>query len=218
LPKRAAQDFVARAARSAEQAAAHAAELIADGSTLLTHSRSSTVLAAFVRARRAGRRFRVIATESRPLMEGRALAEALAGESVDVTFITEGAAALVLPRVSRVMVGADRVTAGWLVNKIGTRMIVLAARECGVKVTALCDTSKFIAATPDAPEAVRDPNELWPDAPPPVEVVNRYFEPTPLDYFDGVVTEDGWLAPHEAGRRAAGHPLSQPLLAALGAA
>ena len=214
--EQAARDFIARATRSATQTAAHAVALIGDDTTVLTHSRSSTVLAAFQQARRAGRRFRVIATESRPLMEGRALAEALAGEAVNVTFIADTAAALMMPQVACVIVGADGVTPDWLVNKIGTRMIALAARECGIKMIALCDTSKFIADRTAASEANRRCDELWPDAPSPVEIVNRYFEPTPIGYFTGIVTEDGLLAPREVSRRAAQHPISPALLAALG--
>ena len=216
MAEQAACDFITGASDSAEQTAAHAADLIDDNATVLTHSRSSTVLAAFQQARRAGRRFRVIATESRPLMEGRALAEALAGEAVNVTFIADTAAALMMPQVACVIVGADGVTPDWLVNKIGTRMIALAARECGVKMIALCDTSKFIANRAAPSEANRRCDELWPDAPAPVEIVNRYFEPTPIDYFTSIVTEDGLLAPREASRRAAQHPISPTLLAALG--
>ncbi|MEN3332329.1 MAG: hypothetical protein V7641_1694 [Blastocatellia bacterium] len=215
MAEQAARDFIAWAIASAEQTAAHAADLIDDNATVLTHSRSSTVLAAFQQARRAGRRFHVIATESRPLMEGRAMAEALAGESVKVTLIADTAAALLMPQVAWVIVGADLLTPDWLVNKIGTRMIALAARECGVKIVALCDTSKFIAARPAAAAASRRGDELWPAAPSQVEIVNRYFEPTPLDYFTGIVTEDGWLAPSAARRRAAGQPISPSLLAAL---
>jgi translation initiation factor 2B subunit (eIF-2B alpha/beta/delta family) len=218
LAEQAARDFVAHAAHAAEQTVAHAAALVADQSTVLTHSRSSTVLATLWRAQRAGRRFRVVVTESRPQMEGRALAEALAGESLGVTFIADAAAALVLPQVDLVMVGADRVTAGELVNKVGTRLIALGARERGVKVVALCDTSKFVAAWPAVGEAGHSPDELWPGAPPAVEVVNRYFEPTPLDYFSGIITEDGWLAPREAASRAAGITISPSVLAALGLA
>lgn len=214
----AAHEFIESAARAAEQTAAHAAELIGDNTTVLTHSRSSTVLAAFQQARRAGRRFRVIVTESRPMMEGRALAEVLAGEAANVTLIADTAAALVMPQVDCVLVGADCLTTDWLINKIGTRMIALAARERGVKMIALCDASKFIAAWPITPEANRRPDEIWPDAPAQVEIVNHYFEPTPIDYLTGIVSQDGWLSPREASRRAASQPISQPLLAALAGA
>jgi translation initiation factor 2B subunit (eIF-2B alpha/beta/delta family) len=209
--------FITRAARAAEQTATHASRLIDDGAVVLTHSRSSTVLAALKQARRDGRGFRVIATESRPMLEGRALAEALAAEAVNVTLIADAAAALVMAEADCVIVGADRVTPEHLVNKIGTRMITLAARERGVKVIALGDTSKFIAGWP-APQANRQADEIWRDAPPRVEIVNRYFEPTPLDGFTAIICEDGSLAPREASRRAAEHQISPALLAAYGGA
>jgi translation initiation factor 2B subunit (eIF-2B alpha/beta/delta family) len=211
--ERSAHDFIARAARAAEQTATHAARLIDDGAVVLTHSRSSTVLAALKQARRDGRGFRVIVTESRPMLEGRALAEALAAEALHVTLIADAAAALMMAEADCLIVGADRVTPEHLVNKIGTRMLALAARERGVKVFALGDTSKFIAGWP-APQADHQAAEVWRDAPPQVEILNRYFEPTPLDDFAAVICEDGALTPREAGRRAAQYPISPALLAA----
>jgi translation initiation factor eIF-2B subunit delta len=217
VAEQAARDFIARAARAAHQTATHAARLLDEGAVVLTHSRSSTALAAFRQARRNGRGFRVIATESRPMREGRALAEALAAEAVNVTLIADAAAALMMAQADCVIVGADRVTPEHVVNKIGTRMIVLAARECGVKVFALGDTSKFIAGWP-ASEANHPADEIWRDAPSRVEIVNRYFEPTPLDDFTAIICEDGWLAPREASRRAGEYAIHPALLTALSGA
>ncbi|HKP85831.1 MAG TPA: hypothetical protein VJZ26_07035, partial [Blastocatellia bacterium] len=73
----AARGFTRWAARAARLATSHAAGLVGDGATVFTHSRSSTVLAALSEARRAGKNFSVIATESRPALEGQRLAEAL---------------------------------------------------------------------------------------------------------------------------------------------
>lgn len=80
----AALNFIANAERAAHDAALHSATLIRDSATVLTHSRSSTVIAAFVEAKRAGRDFSVVATESRPMLEGRALAEAVASQDIPV--------------------------------------------------------------------------------------------------------------------------------------
>lgn len=215
LAEQATAEFVARMIHSAEQAATHAAALIGDGATVITNSRSSTVLAAFKQAHRAGRRFHVIATESRPMMEGCVLAETLADEGISITLIADAATALMMPQATCVMVGADRVTPEAIVNKIGTRLMALAARACGVKIYALCDTSKFIADLPASPDANRPSDELWPDAPPQVEIINRYFEPTPIGDFTDIISEDGLLAPLKASRHAARHPISLRLLAAL---
>jgi translation initiation factor 2B subunit (eIF-2B alpha/beta/delta family) len=198
----AARDFVNWARRAAERAAQHAAQLITDGTTILTHSRSSTVVSSLVLAKRAGRRFRVIATESRPLLEGRSLALELADHSIEVAIIADAAAALALEETDLVLLGADKITPDSLINKIGTCMMALAARERGRPIYAICDRSKFTSATIFSQE-LRSRTELWPDAPPQIAIINHYFEPTPLGLFAGIITEEGLLSPEAASRRAA---------------
>lgn len=209
--------FIGNAERAAHAAAVQAATLIRSGATVLTHSRSSTVLAALVEAKRAGIDFSVVATESRPVLEGRALAQALASQDIRVTLIADAAASLAMDQVDFILVGADAITPQNLVNKIGTRMIALAAREGGLPVYAVCDTSKFIGADYCC-RSVRNEGsatELWPDAPRGVLVVNRYFEPIPLAYFTGLITEDGVLSSEEAASRAEGASIDNVLVDAL---
>jgi translation initiation factor 2B subunit (eIF-2B alpha/beta/delta family) len=190
----AAREYVDWAIRAAEAAARHAAELIAPGSSVLTHSRSSTVMKAFSIALREGRGFNLFVTESRPMMEGRAVAADAAELGASVTLIADASAALVINSVDLVIVGADKVTPRSVVNKIGTRMIALAARERDRPVYAVCDTSKFDEtqhSTGPQNVAGHAPDELWPGAPEEVRVLNLYFEETPLSLLIGVVTEDG---------------------------
>lgn len=208
-----ARRFVEKAERAVRAASFHAAQLIKENMTVLTHSRSSTVLAAFRAAMRDGRKFHIIVTESRPLVEGRRLARELADERSSVTLIADAAAALVMDEVDFVLVGADRITPRHIVNKIGTRMIALAAAEKNVPVYALADSTKFIDFSAQ-PEESRDVDELWDGAPSGVEIINRYFEPVPLDLFTRIITEDGALEIKEARRRAASGSL-HPLLIAM---
>lgn len=210
--------FIANAERAARLAALHAVKLIRDGATILTHSRSSTVLAAFIEAKRAGLDFSVVATESRPMLEGRALAEAVAREGIPVTVIADAAASLQMERVNLVLMGADKITPLKLINKIGTHMIALAARERGLSLHAVCDGSKFISEDFFGSPIRRSGNagELWPDAPGGVAVDNRYFESTSLQSFAGIVTEDGALSIDEAARRAEEASIDIGLAAALG--
>ena len=214
----AALNFVECAQRGARASASHAASLIQDGSVVLTHSRSSTVLAALIEARHNAKDFSVIATESRPMLEGRTLADALSKKDIRVTLIIDAAAALALDRVDIVLIGADRLTPANLVNKIGTRMIVLAARERGLPVYAICDTSKFISD--DYYGAAKahqdDAREVWPDAPEGVTIVNEYFEPTTLLGFTGIVSEHGTLAIEDAAHRAAQLSIDSALVNAMG--
>lgn len=212
-----ARSFIEQSKADAARVAALAADLIAEGATILTHSRSSTVVAAFVEASRAGRNFQVIATESRPGLEGRTLAEEVARHSIAVTIIADAAADSMMARAEAVLFGADRVTPEFLVNKTGTRMIALAARERRLPVYALSDTTKFInpAGFPCEGEDKRSGDEIWPDAPAGIRVVNRYFEPTPLDYFTGIVTEEGILSPEAARKRAETSLIDSALLVRL---
>ena len=191
--------------------------LIPGGATILTHSRSSTVVASLVEANRARIDFSVIATESRPGMEGRALARSLRRQDIHVTLIADAAASLAMDQVDFVLVGADTITPRSLVNKIGTRMIALAARERGLPAYALCDQSKFIPADYFG-RSVRDEesdDELWPGAPRGVKVMNRYFEPTPLTHFTRIITEDGAISCDEAATRAEGASIDKVLVNAL---
>jgi ribose 1,5-bisphosphate isomerase len=213
----AASRFVESATDSAHAAAMHAVNLIHDGSRLFTHSRSSTVLEALIEARCAGKQFEVFATESRPMFEGRKLASELSSKGINVTVIADAAAALFIARgdliANMILVGADKVTPEHVVNKIGTSMIALAARERGLPVYAVSDTSKFIAADylADGIRDQRDLRELWPDAPEGVAVANSYFEPAPLAYFTGIITELGVLSPAEASMLA-GRACIDPML------
>jgi ribose 1,5-bisphosphate isomerase len=211
--KNAALKFVDRSASNAGLAALHASRMVHTGAGILTHSRSSTVIKALTEARRAGKDFSVFATESRPLCEGRSLAKALAGEGIHVALIADASASLVIDRVDIIFVGADKITPEYLVNKIGTSMIALAARERGVPVYAVCDSSKLIAkdyfASPRRNE--ERAGELWPDAPSGVTVSNFYFERIPLTWITGIITEEGALSSLEAARRASEATLDKVL-------
>jgi translation initiation factor eIF-2B subunit delta len=209
--------FVESATLSAHGAALCAADMIREGSTVLTHSRSSTVLEALLEARRSGKSFEVILTESRPMFEGRKLASELDQREIKVTIIADAAASLFLERADSVLVGADKILPDYLVNKIGTRMIALAAREGGTPMYSICDSSKFIEidCVSDSELDQADPHELWLDAPNGVTVVNRYFESTPLEYFTGIVTEHGLLSSTEASACAREASIDQELSDAL---
>ena len=190
-----ARDFGAELHTRSERISQQALPLLASGSGVLTHSRSSTVMAGLQLAAAHGRQLEVKCTESRPIYEGRAVAAKLAEEGIKTTLITDSAVAHFMSQVDLVMVGADSVSTEGVVNKIGTFPIALAARAQGVPFYALCGTEKFLP--PDYPHFridSQDPQEVWPGHPEGVEVLNLYFDVTPLDYVSGMVTERGILA------------------------
>lgn len=210
-------EFIDGAERAVHATALHAASLIREGVSVLTHSRSSTVLAAFIEAKRAGTVFSVIATESSPGLEGRTLALALVGEQIRTTLIADADASLAMSHVDLVLVGADTVTPNNLVNKIGTRMLAGAALERGVPFYAACDTSKLIQIECFGWRVRNEGrvDSLSPDAPEGVLAGNTYFEPTSLSHITGVITEDGILSSEKASLRAAGASIDKTLLDAI---
>lgn len=204
--------FLHRLETATEAAAQHGALLVPDGGAVLTHSFSSTVLRALRRAAGEGRRFSVIATESRPMREGVALARRLAGAGIPVRLVVDAAAGLFLGEVSLILVGADAVISEGVVNKTGTRALALAARERGLPVYALAGGDKFLPAGYHfPPEEPRDPREVLAEAVPGVTPVNYYFELTPLESFTGLVTEQGVLAPDGVRQRLAAAELHPSL-------
>jgi translation initiation factor eIF-2B subunit delta len=178
--------------RSDHAIAAHAMALFPDAAKVLTHSYSSTVAAVLEAAHRAGKLAGVIATESRPIGEGVHLARRIAGQGVPVDLIIDAAAALVLGETQLVLVGADSLSARGLVNKIGTHLIALAAREREIPFFAACSSLK-IAPESFAPgaEPSRSPSEVLAGEIPGCRVRNYYFDTTPVDLLTGVVTENG---------------------------
>lgn len=198
-----AQGYANHLERSVERIAQRVLPLIPDGALVLTHSSSSTVLAALLHAKREGRTFAVLCTESRPQYEGRALAERLDQAGVETRLVVDALAPSMTSMVGGievVLVGADSLSTEGLVNKIGTYPLALAARAHQVPLYALCGTEKFLPLGYTLPEeGPKDPQEVWPDHPQRVEVVNRYFDLTPLEYLTGIVAEEGILNPTEVG-------------------
>lgn len=206
------QDHVRRMASELERAAEHAAALIQNGDVVLTYSRSSTVLAGLRRAKNQGKTFDVVTAESRPNLEGRTIARELAEEQIPVRFLVDAMVGTAVEGADRVLVGADAITTKTFVNKVGTRLLVLAAKARGIPVHIVADTGKAWLKRTDPTVSVlggttRDPKEVWDQPPYGVEIVNLYFEETPLDWCAGIVCEEGNRSASEfwSGIRATGY-------------
>lgn len=196
---RALDEFVGHLRESPGQIAAHFVAEIPQDTTILTHSFSETVLTALLRATASGRSISVIVTESRPQLEGRTLAAHLHRAGIPTTLIVDAAATRWMSKAGLVLVGADTVCEGGVVNKIGTRMIALAAQERGVPVFVVAASSKFRPSNLPAVDLdqERPAADVWADAPVGLRVWNQYFELTPLCLVTSVITEFGRLTPAE---------------------
>lgn len=195
-------DQIAARVKSGPRCVARRARpLLESAGSVLTLSSSSTVREALLLARPE----EVICLEGRPNLEGRELARVIADAGVRCTLAVDAAIDSLLPRSGALVLGADAVGDLGVVNKIGTRVALLAAREAGVPALLLADTTKLLPrGAPQNLGGGRPTAEVWPDAPAGVRVWNRYFEASSLDLFSLVITEDGVESPADVeARRAA---------------
>lgn len=182
------------------------AKRIRNGELIMTHCNSSVAISTLIEAKRQGKDFSVIATETRPRFQGRITAKALSEAGIPVTLIIDSAARYFMPKVDKVVVGSDVVTAnGAVVNKIGTSQIALAAKEARVRVFVCAETYKFSPSTMLG-ELVeieeRPPTEVVPEveiaAMGKVRIANPAFDITPAEMIDAIITERGVIPPQAA--------------------
>lgn len=186
-----AQQLAARSRRAVDEAAAHAAGLVAEGATLITHSLSSTMVEVFRRL--ASRGVRAVVTESRPLLEGHTLARRLSAMGVATHYITDAQMGVFAGRADAAMVGADSLLGdGSVLNKAGTLLLALAAREHGVPFYVCCESFKQSDAMPGGIDLEEmDAAELRAAPLPGVTPRNVYFDLTPARLVSGWITEHG---------------------------
>ena len=191
------------------------AELVPDSAVVLTHCNTGSLATAgygtalgVVRAAvEQGKRVRVVATETRPQLQGaRLTAWELARDAIDCTLIVDSAAGALMRRgeVDLVLVGADRIAAnGDTANKIGTYPLALLAREHGLPCYVAAPTSSIDLSLPtgdDIPIEERSPDEVTVIAgrrvaPEGVGVANPAFDVTPHRLIDAIITERGVARP-----------------------
>jgi len=204
-----AEEDVAASHRIGESGAA----LIEDGDRILTHCNTGTLatvsygtaLAPIRTAVAQGKKIKVIATETRPRLQGAKLTTyELLHDGIPVTLIVDGAAGYVMKKgmVQRVIVGADRISAKYVANKVGTYLIALAAKANNVPFYVAAPSSTFDLRSENSDIEIeeRDPQEITHIArqrivPTGVPVYNPAFDITPLELVQGFITEKGVIAP-----------------------
>ena len=179
---------------------------IQDGDVLLTHCNSTAALSIILRAWEDGKQIKVFATETRPLFQGRITAKILDRAGVPVTLIVDSAVRYFMPKIDKVVVGADAVAAnGAVVNKIGTSMVALAAHEARALFFVAAETYKFSPETMLGELVLIEERDMAEVVPSDIlkgfrklSVRNPSFDVTPAEYIDLIVTERGIIPPQGA--------------------
>ena len=181
--------------------------LIKDGDTILTHCNAGelatveygTALGVIRAAWKQGKEIKVIADETRPLLQGaRLTAYELMRDGIPVTLITDNMAGWIMHRglVNKVIVGADRIVQDAIVNKIGTFSVAVLAHEHGIPFYVAAPKSTFDLQhkASDVIIEERNPEEVThiasvQIAPDGVRVMNPAFDITPLKYVSAIISE-----------------------------
>lgn len=189
----------------------HGAALIAGKGDVLTHCNAGalatagygTALGVIRRAWDDGARFSVVATETRPYLQGARLTSwELTKLGIPVTLITDSMVGCVFAQrsIGAVVVGTDRTAAnGDVANKIGTYQIAVLARRHGIPFYVAAPTSSIDLHCPsgdDIPIEERDAREVTHIAgrrvaAQNVNVFNPAFDVTPAELVSAIITEHG---------------------------
>jgi methylthioribose-1-phosphate isomerase len=191
------------------------AALVTDGARIMTHCNAGalataghgTALGIVRSARDEGKRVSVIATETRPYLQGaRLTAWEMVQERIPVTLVTDSMAGHLMQRgaVDLVVVGADRIAAnGDVANKIGTYTLAVLAARHRIPFFVAAPLSTIDAKVAEgnaipieergAAEVTGFRGERW--APEGVAVANPAFDVTPAGLVTGLVTERGVVTP-----------------------
>jgi methylthioribose-1-phosphate isomerase len=229
-PDRALVDLVEEAERIQEEdvelcrrMGEYGAALLPDEATVITHCNTGalatagigTALGVVFAAVEQGKKVKVFADETRPLLQGaRLTAWELRRAGIEVDVICDGAAGWTLHThdIDAVFVGSDRIAAnGDVANKIGTYSLAVLARRHGVPFYVVAPYSTLdlsLASGAEIPIELRDPSEVTAfggrrTAPEGVGAFNPAFDVTPAELVSGIVTERGvFRAPYtEAFRK-----------------
>jgi eIF-2B alpha/beta/delta-like uncharacterized protein len=161
-----------------------------------------TALAVVAELHRRGALAGVVASETRPLLQGaRLTAWELDRLGIPYRVAVDGAGPFLMARgeVDAVLVGADRVCAnGDVVNKIGTYAHALGARAAGIPFVVVAPESTVDDATAtgaDVEVEDRAAAEVVAAAPPGAAAVNPAFDITPYGLITAIVTDHRVLRP-----------------------
>lgn len=188
--------------------------LVSDGDTILTHCNAGslatggegTALSIVYYAKKNGKKIKVFADETRPLLQGARLTVwELINNGIDTTLICDNMAAFLMQqgRIDKIIVGADRIAAnGDTANKIGTYNLAVLAKAHMVPfyVAAPSSTFDFSILNGEAiPIEFRNEDEVRMfagkrTAPKNIKTYNPAFDVTPAHLINAIITEKGVFA------------------------
>jgi methylthioribose-1-phosphate isomerase len=188
------------------------AKLIKNKDTILTVCNAGilatidygTALGVIYRANEEGKKIKVYACETRPLLQGARLTTwELSKKGIDVTLNCDNMAATLMQqgKIDKVITGADRIAAnGDTANKIGTYNLAVLAHHHNIPFYVVAPASTFdisIKSGKDIPIEERSGREVkdlffkQPIAAKGIKVFNPAFDVTPNNLITSIITDRG---------------------------
>ena len=192
----------------------YGAKLFSDGDTIMTHCNAGslatvaygTALGVIRAVKESGKKISVIATETRPVMQGsRLTAFELQHDKIDVSLIPDTAVGYIMAKglVKHVVVGADRILrTGHVFNKIGTYQLAVLAKTHSIPFYVVAPSSTFdlksmpkdiVIEERSKDEVIKIGKKII--APPNIGVINPAFDITPPKLITKIITEKGIVSP-----------------------
>lgn len=179
-------------------------KIIKENDTVLTHCHSSSAVKTLILAKKLGKKFDVINTETRPLFQGRLTAMELYENNINFKMVVDSEAPYFISpasgkeyEVEKVLIGCDAIgMSGSIINKTGSYSIALAAKTFKKPLyisgsLLKCDVNDNI------PVESRDFKEIWEKAPKDIKMLNFAFDLVPAEYITGIITEFGIIKPKD---------------------
>lgn len=194
IVKKSVKDSLDELDSALQKIASNGAGLIKQDDVIMTHCHSHSVVEILREAKKQGKEFKVIVTETRPLYQGIKTAKDLLKSKIKVVYAEDSAMGYFMKDVTKVLVGCDAILPdGSIVNKIGTLPMAIVAREFGKPVHV---AGGSIKVTKEVDLEMRKASEIIePKKLPGAKIVNPAFDVTPSDFIESIVTEKAVIKP-----------------------
>jgi ribose 1,5-bisphosphate isomerase len=174
---------------------------IQNGMVIATHCHSSTVVDILIAAKKQGKTFKVLNTETRPRFQGRITARELVKAGIDVEHHVDAAIGVMLRKSDMFLMGADAIsTEGSVYNKIGSGAFSYLASSFDCPVYICTHSWKLDPLTIQGSNIVieeRDSKEVWEKPPRKLKIANPAFERIDPDHILAIISELGIYAPEQ---------------------
>ena len=157
--------------------------------SIITLSRSGTVLEILKLWHKKHKQFEVVICESRPKFEGRLLAEELAEIGIKTLLISDAMMSLFVFKVDAAIIGADSVLKnGNVINKVGSKSLALLCKEYKKPFFVVTTQQKFSNRN-IFHHKNENPKEIFDKKMKNLSVKNIYFEEIEKKFITKIITD-----------------------------